>query len=52
VKQYTDIGGTVPVRTVVTEVTLDFPVVAGAKEPRPTATYTTAFAEFDPEAIA
>ncbi len=46
---YQDIGGVAPVHSVVTEITLDYPVAQGPREPRPTVTYSTAFGELDPE---
>lgn len=47
VTAYTDHHGTYPVLSVVTEITVDFPVSEG-KAVAPSATYVTAFGELDP----
>jgi hypothetical protein len=51
ITQITDASGTWPVNSVVTEITLEFPVAQSAQSPRPTMTIATAFAELDPVSI-
>lgn len=47
----TDASGTYPVNSVVTEITIEFPVSQSAQSPRPTMTIATAFAEMDAAAV-
>lgn len=47
----TDASGTYPVNSVVSEITLEFPVAQSAQTPRPTMTIATAFAEMDAAAV-
>ncbi len=43
----TDATGTYPVNSVITEITLEFPVAQSAQSPRPSMTVVTGFAEID-----
>ena len=46
-----DINGTAPNNTIVSEITLEFPITEGERPQLPRATLTTAFAEMDPQRI-
>lgn len=51
ITQLTDATSTYPVRSVVSEITLEFPVSNGTTPQRPTMSITTAFAEMDAQRI-